>query len=103
MSGKAVASITRHFANVTDPRVSRTQHHQLLDILTIAICAVICGADTLVDVAQFGHDKFAWLKTFPALPHGIPSNDTFGDVFARLDPDEFERSFLAWLRAIAEL
>ena len=103
MSTKPLASITQHFANVTDPRVARTKQHQLLDIITIAMCAVICGADTWVEVEQFGHDKHAWLKTFLALPNGIPSHDTFGDVFARLDPDEFERSFLAWVQAIAAL
>ncbi len=103
MSVKPTASITRRFANVSDPRVDRTKLHALLDSITIAMCAVICGADTWGAVEQFGHDKFAWLQTFLALPNGIPAHDTFADVFARLDPEQFERSFLSWVRAVAEL
>jgi predicted transposase YbfD/YdcC len=83
--------------------VDRTKLHALLDIIAIAICAVICGADSWVEVEQFGHEKEAWLRTFLALPNGIPSHDTIGDLFARLDPDEFERGFLSWIAAIANL
>lgn len=103
MSPKPLASITQHFANVSDPRVERTKRHQLLDIITIAICAVICGADSWVEVEQFGHDKQSWLKTFLVLANGIPSHDTFGDLFARLAPDEFEHSFFSWVQTIAKL
>ena len=103
MSEASVGSISAHFAQVVDPRVERTKHHQLLDILTIAICAVICGADDWVEVEQFGNDKLEWLQTFLTLPNGIPSHDTFGDVFARIDPDEFERGFQSWVQTIAKL
>ena len=103
MSENPVGSISAHFGQVVDPRIERTKRHQLLDILTIAICAVICGADDWVEVEQFGNDKLEWLQTFLTLPHGIPSHDTFGDVFARIDPDEFERGFQAWVRTIAQL
>jgi predicted transposase YbfD/YdcC len=72
-----------------------------LDILTIALCAVICGADSWVEVERFGHAKEDWLRTFLSLANGIPSHDTFGRVFARLDPQAFERCFLDWVRAIA--
>jgi predicted transposase YbfD/YdcC len=96
-------SIQQHFGGLKDPRIDRCKHHQLLDILVIAICAVICGADDWVEVEAFGNAKLAWFKTFLALPHGIPSHDTFGRVFARLDPAQFQACFLRWMRALAEL
>ena len=100
---EAVGSIVEHFGQVVDPRVERTKRHQLLDIITIAICAVIGGADDWVEVEQFGNDKLDWFRTFLRLPHGIPSHDTFGDLFARIDPAEFERGFLSWVQTIAQL
>jgi predicted transposase YbfD/YdcC len=74
-----------------------------LDIVVIGILAVICGADTWVDVALFGRSKESWLKTFLALPNGIPSHDTFGRVFARINPDAFAEGFASWTRALAVL
>jgi predicted transposase YbfD/YdcC len=93
-------SISEHFATVTDPRAERGREHRLLDILTITLCAVICGADDWVAVATYGETKEAWLRTFLALPNGIPSHDTFGRVFRLLDPDELRRCFLSWVRAV---
>ena len=98
-----IGSIAKHFGKVRDPRIDRTKRHKLLDILIIAICAVICGADGWVEVEMYGKSKIEWLKTFLKLPNGIPSHDTFGRVFAALDPEEFEKSFMEWVQAINEL
>ena len=79
------------------------QAAQLLDIITIAICAVICGADSWVYVELFGKSKEEWFRSFLDLPNGIPSHDTFGDVFSRLDADRFQECFMEWSQGVAEL
>lgn len=89
-----------YLAQLPDPRIDRTKRHLLLDIVTIALGAVIGGADNWVEIARFGRIKEAWFRTFLALPSGIPCHDTFGRVFAKLDPDAFERCFLAWVQAV---
>src|SRR5512135_1293003 len=95
-------SFARHFAELTDPRVDRTRLHELTDIVAIAVCAVVAGADSWEHIEQFARAKHAWLKTFLALPNGIPSHDTFARVFARLDPDAFQAAFLGWIGALHE-
>jgi predicted transposase YbfD/YdcC len=101
MSRLGLASFQTYFAEIEDPRVERTRRHALLDIIVIAICAVICSADDWVDVEEWGQAKLNWLRQQGlALPNGIPSHDTFGDVFGRLKPEQFEASFLGWVQAV---
>lgn len=102
MDAKATAGIPCAFASMPEPRHHNIRH-KLLDILTIALFAVICGAEDWVAVAWYGRQREEWLKTFLDLPYGIPSHDTFGDVFARLDPDAFEACFQAWMASLVEL
>jgi predicted transposase YbfD/YdcC len=75
----------------------------LQDIIIIAICAVICGADDWVEVAEFGRSKEQWFRTFLRLPNGIPSHDTFGRVFGLIDPNEFQQSFVSWISTVSQL
>lgn len=100
---KPAITINEHFADLEDPRIDRTKFHQLFDIVIIAICAVICGADTWVAIEEFGNAKLDWFRTFLELPNGIPSHDTFGRVFALLDPEQFQRGFLSWVEAISHI
>lgn len=100
---KQTASLFEHFKNISDPRVDRAKRHSLIEIIIIAICAILCGADTWTDIEEFGNSKIEWFKTFLELPNGIPSHDTFGRVFALLDPEQFERSFQSWVATIAIL
>jgi predicted transposase YbfD/YdcC len=99
---KQDVSITRYFADLPDPRVDRTKKHALGDILVIAICAVVCGADSWEEVEAFGEAKEGWLKGFLALPNGVPSHDTFGRVFARLDPEAFGKCVAGWMAGACE-
>jgi len=103
MPTSAGAPIQEYFATVTDPRVERTKLHLLMDILVMAICAVICGADSWVEMEAYGRAKEQWLRQFLALPNGIPSHDTFARVLARLKPDELQPCFLRWMQAVSEV
>lgn len=96
-------SIAEHFREVKDPRTGRQVDHFLIEIITIAVCAVICGADGWVEVEEFGKAKEQWFRTFLILPHGIPSHDTFGRVFALMDPHQFQSGFISWIEAVSAL
>jgi hypothetical protein len=96
-------SLSQCFAPLRDPRIERHKRHQLIDILTLAICAIISGADNWVEIEEFGNAKIEWLRGFLELPNGIPSHDTFGNVFARLCPTQFKECFLAWVRSVFEV
>jgi len=91
-------SIRQHFARLPDPRINRRKRHLLSDIVLIAICAVICGANNFPQVEAFAKRRRDWLARFLSLPGGVPSHDTFERLFQRLDPDAFQRCFLGWLR-----
>jgi predicted transposase YbfD/YdcC len=103
MADTVNASIVEHFRTLEDPRIERTKKHLLLDILVIALCTLLTGGEGFQDMALFGKSKQAWLQTFLALPRGIPSHDTFGRVFARLNPQRFQQCFLSWTQAVAQL
>ena len=97
------AGIEEHFGSIEDPRIERRKLHKLLDIMVIAICAVICGADTWEDVEIFGKAKQEWFKEFLELPNDIPSHDTFNRVFNRLDPNQFQSCFMNWISAASQI
>jgi predicted transposase YbfD/YdcC len=96
------ATIAAHFSVLEDPR-RYNRRHKLIDILVIAICAAICGADGWEDIELFGEAKEEWLKRFLELPHGVPSDDTYRRVFATLDAEQFQSCFMDWIEAVEEL
>lgn len=99
MARSTLRSLADHFADLPDPRLDRHKQHALLDILVIAVCAILAGCDSWVDVERFGRAKWDWFRKFLKLPNGIPSHDTFGRVFALLDPEAFGACFSAWMAA----
>ena len=103
MPKRLLEAIEEHFSKVNDPRIDRRKEHKLIDIIVIAICAVICGAEGWTDIENFGNSKLPWLKTFLELPNGIPSHDTFGRVFSMLDAQQFQLAFYEWVLAVNEI
>jgi predicted transposase YbfD/YdcC len=95
-------SLITHFQDLPDPRVNRTREHDLIDILVIAICTLLCGGESFNDMEDFGHAKHDWFKTFLTLRHGIPSHDTFNRLFAALDPEAFGDCFVRWTQSLRQ-
>ncbi len=100
MNENPVASLETCFGELSDPRVEGRCDHKLIDIIIIAVCAVITGAETWVEVETFGQARHDWLTSFLVLPNGIPSHDTFGRTFAALDAEAFQQSFARWVAAV---
>jgi predicted transposase YbfD/YdcC len=95
-------SLIEHFESLPDPRVNRTKDHELIDILVIGICTLLCGGEGFNDMQDFGKAKQEWFKTFLRLPNGIPSHDTFNRVFAALVPQAFLECFLRWTQSLRQ-
>ena len=91
--------VKEHFSSLPDPRIMRKTRHKLIDVIVITLCALIAGADDWVEIAAFGKEKEQWFKTFLEMPRGIPSHDTFGRIFTLINPEEFGRCFVNWIRS----
>lgn len=103
MAENVCTSIIEHFSELPDPRILLKTHHNLVDIVTMALCAVLAGADDWVEIAAHAKARESWFKEFLKLEGGIPSHDTFGRVFALLDPDAFAKCFIDWVRALVNI
>lgn len=103
MSQTPSKNLLVYLAQVNDPRSERNQEHPFISILTIAIYAVICGADNWVEIEAYGNAKRDWLERIIPLPNGIPSHDTFGRVFRMIDAEEFQQSFMSWVQTVNQV
>ena len=95
-------SLIAHFQDLPDPRVQRTRRHELVDILVISVCTLLCGGESFNDMEEFGNCKQEWFKKFLKLPNGIPSHDTFNRLFQALDPKSFVECFIRWTQSLRD-
>jgi predicted transposase YbfD/YdcC len=102
MQNHSKLSLIEHFQDLPDPRVNRTKAHDLIDLLVIAVCTLLCAGESFNDMEDFGHAKHDWFKTFLTLRNGIPSHDTFNRLFAALDPKAFLDCFLRWTQSLRQ-
>jgi predicted transposase YbfD/YdcC len=100
LSEQDMPKLLEHFQRLEDPRIERCKEHLLIDIVTIAICAVIGGAENFVEIATFGQAREAWFRNFLVLPRGIPSHDTFNRVFGKLKPSSWQTCFMQWAKSV---
>jgi predicted transposase YbfD/YdcC len=103
MASTGSAAFHVHFQDLKDPRVERTRKHPLINIAFIAVCGVLSGANSFAALHEFGTDRRQWFARYLDLTNGIPSDDTFGRVLARLDPGAFEKCLLSWMQAVQEI
>ncbi len=101
MSSVFVETVTKYFEEVTDPRVNRGQNYPLIEMVFVALCGSICDCNSWVDVSEFGHAKLAWFRKFLPFKLGVPSHDTFSEVFARLDSVQFYAALQSWTSSVA--
>jgi predicted transposase YbfD/YdcC len=100
MSTNDSSNIIDHFRNIEDPRIERNKKHLVWDIISLTICAVVCGCETWEEIELYGKEKEGWLKTILELPNGIPSHDTIRRLFIRLNPEQMQECFLSWVEAV---
>ena len=103
MASMVSASFEHHFQDLPDPRIERARKHPLINIVFVAVCGVLCGANSFAGIHEFAIDRRNWLARYLDLTNGIPSEDTFGRVLARLDPGAFEKCLLSWVQAVQEV
>ena len=103
MQAQGLESIELQFGELADPRVEGRVEHRLIDIIIIAICAVICGANSWSEMETYGKAKIGWLRRFLELPNGIPSHDTFGRVFSLLEAEAFTHCFMHWIEGVFQV
>jgi predicted transposase YbfD/YdcC len=103
MAEHGSASFEQHFQELPDPRVERTRKHPLINILFIAVCGVLSGANSIAAIHEFALDRRTWFARYIDLTNGVPSEDTIGRVLARVDPGAFEKCLLSWVQAVQEV